>query len=156
VRWQDGEMIFDWSGLSDDTRKEQICPATFLALPTAARKLIVLHDAECFHRVPLAALLRRPTRTIARVEFHGCSAAGEKVHFAVASAATGNDVRWQPWSAGLPPALGALCTAYARASRTSVEDALRAYVAAEMPFKAWLERQLLAGSFELKAYASAL
>ena len=111
-------LVFDWSGLSDDTRKEQIGADTFLALPTRAR-LLVLHDAECFHRVPLAALLRHPRRTIARVEFHGRSAAGEPLYVGAGRVGpTGAPAarEWRPLPPPherLPARLQALCRAFA-------------------------------------------
>lgn len=140
---EEEEMIFDWSGLSDDTRTAQICPATFLTLPTATHRLIVLHDAECFHRVPLAALMRRPKRTIARVEFHGCDSHGARLLFS----ARASDARWAPLPAAaapLPAPLASLCEEHAEASAgtTTRAEALRAYVAGELPMKTFLEERL--------------
>ena len=146
----DEELVFDWSGASDDTRKERIAPQTFVPLSHSDAGLIVLHDAEVFHRVPLAALFRRPERSIARVEFHGRDGKGDKVFFE-RRVDGGGGGEWQPLRrVRLPPALAALCDEYAgeRACGDG-NDGLRAYVSvgvcgaeAEMPMKEWLEGRL--------------
>ena len=148
------ELVFDWSGLSDDTRKERITPSNFLTVPTTEHSLLVIHDAGCFHRVPLSALFRKPQRTIARIEFHGRDRSGAKVLITAERSATAG---WQPLECAsrLPHSLTSLCSDYAREEAESAapsrdctatgvdeDEGLRAYVAGALPFKSWLERRL--------------
>lgn len=141
---EEEELVLDWSGLSDDTRKERIAVDTFLALPTTSQSLILIHDAGCFHRVPLSALFRKPKRTIARLEFHGQGADCQRLLIAAPAAAE----RWTPMlHARLPSGLSAICSEYAAEGGNGSEEerraeGLRAYIAGDVGFKAWLEQCL--------------
>ena len=160
----DAELAFDWSGMSDDTRKQRIAAENFVALRADTHALIILHDAECFHRVPLAALHRQPSRTIARAEFRGVDASGAKLHFVLPAEPLPplpppqhqvqqeqseteqkpKQPRWEAMAAAadrLPPSLAALCDGYNSCDRPA---ALGAYIRADAPLKRWLEEALQA------------
>lgn len=115
---EDDELVMDWSGMSDDTRRERISASNFLALPTTERALVVIHDSGCFHRVPLPALFRKPRRAIVRIEFHGRDRKGDKLLFAASASGltdpdTGCTASWSPMrTARLPPGLASLSLAY--------------------------------------------
>lgn len=149
----DYELIWDWSGdgTAVDTRKDRIAPHNLVILPSADHRLIILHDSECFHRVPLAALHRQPIRSIVRVEFHGLDHQGTKVAFARSQR--------NAWKAvgplSIPTSLATLCDEYARARQTyglsehesqkAVSDGLQAYVAADdrkVGLRDWLAERL--------------
>lgn len=109
----DEALAIDWSGLSDDTRRQRISASNFLALSTAERALIVIHDSGCFHRVPLPALFRKPKRTILRIEFHGLDRHGGKLLLSATKSGltTGSGACWSPMrSVSLPPGLASIFT----------------------------------------------
>lgn len=139
----DGEFVWDWSGegTTADTRWERIAPENLVTLPAREHRFIILHDAECYHRVPLAALVRRPHRTIARVEFHGLDPQGGKIHFVPRQRDS-----WKPLGCVLVPSdLARLCDEYARSRDEGTrEEGLRAYVGAdhETGLRNWLKGRL--------------
>ena len=167
-------FAIDWSGLSDDRRIERIVAANFLPLSTASHRLIILHDAEAFHRVPLTALFRRPRRAIVRIEFHGVNLQGEKLYFApshqprdaidakhqhkTAADAKVDAAPWRPLERiALPHSLAALCDEYAASGTDAAAgDALDAYIGADAPFKRWLENSLRRQRFEVHTTSAAL